>query len=130
MSKLPDEKKLVLINMPGSHDSAAFNMHCLGSCFAKTQDLDIPEQLKIGVRILDIRVTINTNYICNEIEEEIENDTDLILCHGICNCYHIENRKKKILIYKDILNQVREFLIEYPSETIIFKTDSGRGKKI
>lgn len=46
------------------------------------------------------------------------------------NCYHIENRKKKILTYKDILNQVREFLIEYPSETIIFKTDSGRGKKI
>jgi len=129
MSKLPDDKKLVLINMPGSHDSAAFNMHCMGSCFAKTQDLDIPEQLKIGVRILDIRVTINTNCCCNEIEEEIENDTDLILCHGICNCYYIENKKKKLLTYKDVLNQVRDFLIEYPGETVIFKTDSGRGKK-
>ena len=129
MSKLPDDRKLVLINMPGSHDSAAFNMHCFGSCFAKTQDLDIPEQLKIGVRILDIRVTINSSCFFNEIEEEIENDTDLILCHGICNCYHIDNKKKKILTYKDVLNQVREFLIEYPSETIIFKTDSGRGNK-
>ena len=33
------------------------------------------------------------------------------------------------MTYKDVLNQVREFLIEYPSETIIFKTDSGRGNK-
>lgn len=128
MSKLPDDKKLVLINMPGSHDSAAFNMNYFGSCFAKTQDIDILEQLKIGVRILDIRVTLNTS-CCNVIEEEMEKDTDLILCHGICNCYYIENNKKKNLTYKDVLNQVRDFLLAYPTETIIFKTDSGRGKK-
>lgn len=57
MSKIPDEKNLVLLNIPGSHDSTAYNMNCLGSCFAKTQDLDITSQLNIGVRIFDIRVT-------------------------------------------------------------------------
>lgn len=58
MSRIPDEKSIVLINIPGSHDSTAYNMFCLGSCFAKTQDLDITSQLNIGVRIFDIRVTI------------------------------------------------------------------------
>ena len=129
MSRISDEKKIVLINIPGSHDSSAFNMFCLGSCFAKTQDLDIPEQLKIGVRIFDIRVVINTNCCCDIIEEDIENNTDLICCHGICNCFHIENKKKKILTFKDILSQIRDFLIEYPTETVILKTDSGRGNK-
>ena len=130
MSKIPDKKKIVLINIPGSHDSTAFNMFCLGSCFAKTQDLDIPQQLKLGVRIFDIRVTINTSCCCNTLEEEIENDTDLICCHGICNCFHVENNSKKKLTYKEVLTQIREFLIEYPTEGIIIRTDSGRGDKL
>ena len=126
MSKIPDEKKIILINIPGSHDSTAYNMHCLGSVFAKTQHLDIQQQLKIGVRQFDIRVTINKTLYCNE---DIEKDTDLICCHGICNCYHIENKKKKILTYKDVLNDIRSFLMEYPTEMIILKTESGRGNK-
>ena len=47
MSRIPDEKSIVLINIPGSHDTTAYNMFCLGSCFAKTQDLDIASQLNI-----------------------------------------------------------------------------------
>ena len=34
MSKLPDNKKLVLINIPGTHDSCAFHMNRLGLDFA------------------------------------------------------------------------------------------------
>ena len=94
MSKIPDEKKIILMNIPGSHDSTAYNMFFLGSVFAKTQDLDIPSQLKIGTRIFDIRVTMNTG-CCEKMEQDLENDTDLICCHGICNCYHIENNKKE-----------------------------------
>ena len=130
MSKIPDHKKIVLMNIPGTHDSAAFNMFCLGSCFAKTQDLDIPQQLRIGVRMFDIRVTIDTGCCCNTLSEKIENDTDLICCHGICNCFHVENNSKKKLTYKDILTQIREFLIEYPTEGIIMRTDSGRGENL
>lgn len=129
MSKIPDDKKIILINIPGSHDSAAYNMFFLGSAFAKCQKLDISEQLRIGVRIFDIRLTLNKYYCCDKILEDIEKDTDIICCHGVCNCFHIENNKKKILTYKDILIQIREFLLEYPTETIILKTKSGRGNK-
>ena len=45
MSKLPDNKKLVLINIPGTHDSCAFYMNRLGSDFATTQYYNIKEQL-------------------------------------------------------------------------------------
>ena len=128
MAKIPDNKKIILMNIPGSHDSTAYCMHCLGSKFAKTQSLDIPSQLRIGVRIFDIRVTLDSNSCCENTEEKIENCNDMICCHGICNCFYIENNKKIKLTYKEVLNQIRDFLIEYPTETVIMKTESGRGK--
>ena len=119
MSKIPDEKKLVLINIPGTHDSTAFYMNCCGSCFAKCQNLDIMSQLNIGVRIFDIRVTKNNS-------ENLEDS--IICCHGICDCYHIINNKKINLKYKYVLIQFKQFLKNNPTETIIIKTDSGRGR--
>ena len=58
MSKISDNKKLVLINIPGTHDSTAYYLNCLGSCFAQTQYIDITSQLNIGVRIFDIRIHV------------------------------------------------------------------------
>ena len=127
MSKLLDEKKLVLINIPGSHDSTAYNLFWLGSVFAKCQDYDINTQLNMGVRFFDIRVVVKSNLCCYE-----ENMfSSLICCHGICDCFHTDqNNKKKNLTYINVLNQIRKFLEENPSETVIIKTDSGRGDKI
>lgn len=126
MSKIPDEKNLVLLNIPGSHDSTAYNMNCFGSCFAKTQDLDITSQLNIGVRIFDIRITKKSklNFF---LDENWMNS--IICCHGICDCYHLENNKKINLTYSSVLHQIREFLTDNPSETVIIKTLSGRGNK-
>lgn len=127
MSKIPDDKKIILINIPGSHDSCAFKMHYFGSIFAKTQNLDIQQQLKIGVRHFDIRVALNNAACCGQLEKDQEKDIDLICCHGICNCHYIENNKKRILTYKDVLNQIKSFLMQYPTEMVIIKTESGRG---
>ena len=124
MSKIPDNRALVLTNIPGTHDSTAYNMFCLGSCFAKTQDLDITSQLNIGVRLFDIRVTKKSNLF----ESDLIND--IICCHGICDCYHYEKNKKINLTYEHVLKEIKLFLQENPSETVIIKTVSGRGNKL
>ena len=129
MSKISDKKKLVLINIPGSHDSAAYLINNIGSCFAQTQYIDITSQLHIGVRIFDIRITRN-NECCSWNNDEIQNWMDTIICcHGICNCFHLENNKKINLTYISVLQQIKNFLNKYPSETIIVRTNSGRGNK-
>jgi 1-phosphatidylinositol phosphodiesterase len=123
MSRIPDNRAIVLINLPGSHDSTAYNMFCLGSCFAKTQDLDITSQLNIGVRLFDIRVTKRSNLF----ESDLIND--IICCHGICDCYHTEKNRKVNLTYEHVLEEIKLFLQKNPSETVIIKTKSGRGNK-
>ena len=129
MARLPDNKKIILINIPGSHDSTAYNINMFGSVFAKTQDLNILEQLKIGIRKLDIRVTFHQcSLYCGISQIETEHDIDLICCHGICDCYYInDNGVKKNITYKDVLLDIKQFLEENPAETIILSTYSGRG---
>ena len=133
MSNLPDDKKIVLTNIPGSHDSSAYYMNFFGSVFSKCQDLNIMEQLKIGVRKFDIRVATNSNwaYSCGINNEIIsEYDLDLICCHGICDCYCInDSGTKNNLAYKHILLDFKQFLEENPTETIILLVSSGRGNK-
>ena len=129
MSYLPTEKKLVLINIPGSHDSAAYNINFFGAKFAKTQDYDIKQQLKIGVRKFDIRVAIRQSFFFQKLSQDvIDNNEDLICVHGICDCY-LDNSNTKHLTYKDVLLELRNFLIQNPGETIILVTDSGRGNR-
>ena len=124
MSKINDNKKLSLLNIPGTHDSTAYNISCIGSCFAKTQDIDITAQLNIGVRLFDLRVTKKSSLSSKNWM------SSMICCHGIFNCYHLENNKKILLTYEYVLNQIKNFLKENPSETVIIKTDSGRGNKL
>lgn len=130
MSKLPDDKLLLLTNIPGSHDSTAYNMNIFGSVFAKCQDLNIMDQLKIGVRLFDIRITKQNDCALScGINQIISNlDYDLICCHGICDCYYINDvGAKKNLTFKDVLIDMKNFLEENPSETIILGYSSGRG---
>ena len=130
MSNLPDDKKIILTNIPGSHDSAAYNMNIFWSILAKCQDLNIMEQLKIGVRKLDIRVARNNcTFSCGLSQIVTDNDLDVICCHGICDCYYINDAGvKKNLAYKDVLLDIKEFLQDNPTETIILTVDSGRGR--
>ena len=121
MSNLNDNKKLDLINIPGTHDSAAFCMNRISFGWAKTQDLDISGQLKIGIRIFDIRIV--------QVKNDTSEDEDIICCHGICDCYispkFLDNRK---VTYKSILLDTKNFLEENPSETVLIGTFLGRGK--
>lgn len=123
MSLVNDEKKIILLNIPGTHDSAACHMNRISFNFAKTQSLTIYEQLKIGVRKLDIRVAQGS--------KDTSQDEDIICCHGICDCYVSpnfgDNRK---VTYKSVILDIKKFLEENPSEGVVVGTYKGRGKKL
>lgn len=122
MSNLPDDKKILLINIPATHNTAANVLHPLGESVARTQNRTIPELLRFGVRKLDIRVTIR------ELLEGDDEDSDLSTCHGMFDCYFIdENNVTKNLTFKHILLDIKDFLEEYPTETVIVWTQSEKG---
>ena len=120
MSKIPDKKKIILINIPGSHDSAAYCMNRVLSCFSQTQYFDILQQLEIWVRKIDLRIS--------SIKINRETNEDIICCHGICDCYVAEDLcDQRKLTYKSILIDVKKFLEKNPSETVLVSTFLGRG---
>ena len=119
MSFLPDDKKLLLINIPGAHNTAAHEMNILGIPTSRTQDKSIPELLNIGVRKLDIRIALR---------EGQDDDDNLYTCHGIFDCYYLdENNNQQSLTFKHILLDIKNFLEKNPTETVILWTQSEKG---
>ena len=120
MSNIPDTKLVLLMNIPGAHDTSANIMNPLAEEVARTQNRTIPYLLKAGIRKLDIRVAL-----FDSIEEE---DEDLHTCHGMFDCYYIdEYNTTRNLTYKHILLDIKKFLEENPSETVILWTQSEKG---
>ena len=93
MSDLPDDVLVTALSIPGTHDSGCIEGP-VG--IAKTQNLDIPEQLNAGIRFLDIRLA---HY-----------QDDLFVHHDV-----IYMGKS----YKDVLKICADFLARHPSETIL-----------
>lgn len=111
MKNLPDDLYISEINLPGTHDSAA--NHVRFKFFSKCQNKNIYEQLKLGVRYIDIRV-------------EKTDDDKLKTVHSIVDCRKSASGKEKLLL-DDVLHWCCSFLNENPSETIILciKRDDG-----
>ena len=59
MKNLSDNTLISEMIIPGTHDSGA--MHSLFDVSGKCQDMKISDQLKIGVRFLDIRLQLLNN---------------------------------------------------------------------
>jgi 1-phosphatidylinositol phosphodiesterase len=101
MRYVPDETSVMNLSIPGTHDSCCVH-GLLG--VGKTQDLDLPDQLKAGVRFLDIRFTHYQDNLC------VHHDV-------ICT-------EKS---YVDILTMCFNFLKRHPSETILMSvSDESR----
>lgn len=94
MGSLSDGINLSKINMPGTHDSGATVEPIAG--VAKCQDMTIAQQLRTGVRYLDIR--------CRHISDSFA------IHHG--SVYQNLN-------FDDVLTACYDFLNQYPSETIV-----------
>ncbi len=104
MGTLSDNLYLSEINIPGSHDSAA--EYIFPSYFLQTQDTGITEQLKMGVRYLDIRVELNGN-------------GELMMCHSFGDARSGQFAWNSKLTLATVLKQVQDFLFVHPTETVL-----------
>ena len=112
MSELPDEALIGSLSLPGTHDSGAYNF---GGPTTETQSMNIDEQLKAGIRALDIRLGrshLNLGAECN-------NGPDLWTFHGI-SCQFEK--------FSDILTSVENFLNEHSTETVVMRIKKENGK--
>lgn len=112
MSALPDKSELFSLNLVGTHDCVTQYVQL--SHFARCQDRNIYEQLCLGVRALDIRVS--------------SKGSRLVMVHGITKAFNKPNHFSKQMDMADVLAHCYRFLSENESETIIFqfKNDSGK----
>ena len=94
MAKLPDSISLASLNIPGTHNSGA--LHEPFPRTAKCQQLSIIDQLKIGVRFLDIR--------CRHVKDRF------FIYHGPIN---------QRLSFEAVLGSIYSFLESNQSETLI-----------
>ncbi|MFQ7233285.1 MAG: phosphatidylinositol-specific phospholipase C, partial [Enterococcus hulanensis] len=106
MDQLPDGIKLSQLSLPGTHNSAATHgvkIPIWGKDYGKCQlgpyDKVIENQLKMGVRYLDIRC-------------RYENENSFTIYHGPL----YQN-----LSFDDVLNSCNTFLVKHPRETIFMR---------
>jgi 1-phosphatidylinositol phosphodiesterase len=113
MAKIRDDAPLSALSIPGTHNSPTCHT-ALPS--VRCQAVDVPEQLNNGVRFLDIRVQ-------PENPDDSNNDR-LILVHSAFPISLTGNK-----YFRDLYNQVKEFLDRNPAETVIISLKrEGTGK--
>ncbi len=110
MRDLPDDVNICDITLPGTHNSCARNVDF--KYFTKCQNMRIYEQLQAGIRLLDIRI-------------ELDGDT-IKTVHSIIDCRKKLFGRQKLL-FDDVFADIRDFLAENPSETVlaIINRDDG-----
>lgn len=112
MKNLDDNKKLFEYNLVGTHDCVTQYVQL--PYFARCQNMNIYEQLSIGVRALDIRVA--------------SRGKRLVMVHAFTKAFNTPNRLGRQMDFADVLSHCYRFLDENPSEAIVvqFKNDSGK----
>ncbi len=110
LSQLDDGIFLSEINLAGTHDSctAFVSMENMARC----QSLTVKEQLKLGIRLFDIRLN--------------RKGDEFYLIHSLADCYSDEKKTKKLTFY-EVLSDFREFLKENPSEALVISIKQDRG---
>ncbi|MFD1814061.1 phosphatidylinositol-specific phospholipase C [Rhodococcus gannanensis] len=94
MGGLPDDVGLSELSLPGTHDTMAVR----ASVFAETQDVDLPTQLRAGVRAVDIR----TRHFRDAYP----------IHHGL---EYLNTN------FTDVVVQLTDFLRDHPTETVVMR---------
>src|SRR5262249_24507843 len=97
MKWVPDDTRLSVLSLPGTHDTMALN----GGDLIETQDLSLYDQLRSGLRYFDIRFRMK--------------DDKFAIVHGISDQY---------AEFDDVLRACNIFLSQHPTETIILRADT------
>ncbi|HWR00405.1 MAG TPA: phosphatidylinositol-specific phospholipase C domain-containing protein [Chlorobaculum sp.] len=100
-------KRLYEMLLPGTHDSTTYRFAeaALVTNWAQTQTFTIYEQLKGGIRYLDIRVS-------NE-----KHDDQVYCSHTFFT-----------LPFQDVVNDISRFILENPSEIVVFAVQDDGGE--
>lgn len=110
LSEIKDSTYLSEINIAGTHDSAT--AYVAMENMARCQDKTIAEQLEMGIRLLDIRLT--------------KKGEEFYLVHAIADCYSDEAKTKR-LTFGEVLADCKSFLKGNPDETVIISIKQDRG---
>ena len=115
MKALDGEQDLLTLALPGTHDCVTQFVQI--PHISKCQDLNIYEQLCLGVRALDIRV------------QSLGDRLGMV--HGYAKAFNTPNRRDRQMELGDVLAHCYRFLAEHPSETIVFqfKNDSNKERE-
>lgn len=106
MADLNDLQKLSAVNLPGTHDSCAWNSDF--AYFSQCQSSDIATQLNMGIRYMDIRINLN------------DDKTKLVMTHSIAVCREGSRPLGTVLSFDKVLEDSYAFLAAFPTETIVF----------
>ncbi len=101
MKDLLDAQSIMQVSIPGTHDSAGR----IGGWYAQTQTMDIPTQLRAGIRFLDIRAK-STN-------------GSLAIHHGVVY---------QGIMFGTVLSQVKAYLKAHPSEFVLMRVKQEQSK--
>ena len=114
MKKINDNTNLFSLDIPGAHDCAAnfIGLPKMTQC----QNTDIYGLLSLGVRALDVRVAPEGN--------------TLILVHGAHKAYASSEKNSPVLKMNDVIKQIKRFLSENPTETVIFQFKNDNEKNM
>jgi hypothetical protein len=108
---LPDELPIGNINLPGTHNSAAIDpgRRTLHAC----QNFSIGEQLRAGIRLLDVRLKVR--WRPGEAaagESRTRGLIDFHTCHGRIG-------RNAFQTFSSLLDECRGFLADHPSEFVV-----------
>ena len=122
MADLDDDASLNSLTIPGTHDSGA--LHSLAEISGKCQSLSVEEQLKIGVRFLDIRLQLVGNELkvvhsfvdqLTDFEDVLDDLVAFIRNHEgeflIVSIKEDASPKRSDRVFADLLE---EMLLSYP----------------
>lgn len=101
--------KISNLKILGSHNSTSYGIKFPMSIFSKCQNIDIEDQLAIGVRFFDIRLNLD---------------------NGTLQCYH--GITKCNISWKELMTIYKKFLTKYPKEFIllrVLRADDQTGKR-
>lgn len=106
MAGIDGEKPLSAITLPGAHDSCAWNSDF--GYFSQCQSSDTAMQLMMGIRYLDIRISLDSRREA------------LIMTHGVAVCREGGRPLGRVLTLDQVLKDCYAFLEEHPGETVVF----------
>ncbi|QJR44191.1 hypothetical protein [Mycoplasma miroungirhinis] len=150
MSEIKDDRSLFSLSIPGTHDSAMWNgrgiAYTFGSQYARTQAYNFNDQLRLGIRAFDLRMTSDGwlkhgstysqstfNSAMNEITKYLEkHKTEFVVIRIKDENFDVNSRydaNNASRIYNNVLDKYNKYLYN-PQGKSLFEIQDQNGFNI